>query len=178
MNLILYGFKSCGKTTLGQNFAHSMNCAFYDTDNLVESLHQIKTGQCISVREIFKNKGEVYFRQLERQTLFLITNVKNSIIAVGGGLILDLFNRRFLEKLGKLVYLKVDKKIVKKRIFSTEPQCCNLPGFLDINYPEESFEQLFKKRTLAYEQIFAYKLFIEDQKQDSEIFSELENLLV
>ncbi|MEK7339127.1 MAG: shikimate kinase [Candidatus Rhabdochlamydia sp.] len=178
MNLILYGFKSCGKTTLGQNFANSMNCTFYDTDNLVESLYQIKTGQCISVREIFKSEGEVYFRELERQALFLITNVKNSIIAVGGGLILDPFNRRFLEKLGKLVYLKVRKKMVKKRILSTEPHCCNLPGFLDINYPEESFEQLFKKRTLAYEQILAYKLIIEDQKQDSKIFSELENLLV
>ena len=77
MNLILYGFKSCGKTTLGQKAAKSMNCAFYDTDDLVESLYQLQTGQCISVREIFKSEGETYFRRLERQTLFLITNVKN-----------------------------------------------------------------------------------------------------
>jgi shikimate kinase len=174
MNLILYGFKSCGKTTLGQKAAKSMNCAFYDTDNLVESLYQIKTGQCISAREIFQSEGEIYFRGLEREVLPLITNIKNSIIAVGGGLVLDPSNRCFLEKLGKLVYLKVRKKMIKKRIFSKP----HLPAFLDINDPEESFERFFKKRTLAYEQILAYRLIIEDQKQDSEIFSELENLLV
>ncbi|VHO03149.1 shikimate kinase [Candidatus Rhabdochlamydia sp. T3358] len=173
MNLILYGFKSCGKTTLGQKVAKSMKCAFYDTDNLVESLYQIKTGQCVSVREIFKSEGEVYFRGLEKQVLPLISNVKNSIIAIGGGLVLDPFNRCFLEQLGKLVYLKVRKKIIQERIFSA-----GLPGFLDVNRPKESFERLFKKRTLAYEQIPAYRLIIEGQKQDSEIFSELENLLV
>ncbi len=178
MNLILYGFKSCGKTTLGQKVAKSMSCAFYDTDNLVESLYQIKTGQCVSAREIFKSEGEVYFRGLEKQILPLITNVKNSIIAAGGGLVLDPFNRHFLEQLGKLVYLKVKKKTIHERIFFTETHCSNLPGFLDVNYPEESFEQIFKKRTLAYEQIPAYRLIIEGQKQDREIFSELENLLV
>lgn len=117
MNLILYGFKSCGKTTLGQSFSKWMDCAFYDTDHLVRSLYQLKTGQCISVREIFKNEGKVYFRKLERQTLSLLTHVKNSIIAVGGGFVLDPFNRQSLEQLGKLVYLKVKKKSYKKEYF-------------------------------------------------------------
>ncbi len=178
MNLILYGFKSCGKTTLGQNFSKSMSCAFYDTDNLVESLYQIKIGQYTSVREIFKNEGEIYFRRLEKQVLSLIVNVKNSIIAVGGGLVLDPSNRRFLKQLGKLVYLKVKKEMIKERIFSAEQHCCNLPGFLDINHPEESFEQIFEKRTLTYEQIPAYKLIVGDRKEESRIFNELENLLV
>lgn len=172
MNLILYGFKSCGKTTLGQNLAKSMNRIFYDTDKLVESLYQIITGEWVCVREIFKNKGETYFRKLERQTLSAMIHVKNSIIAVGGGLVLDPFNRDFLEQLGKLVYLKVGKETIKKRIFSTD-----LPGFLDVNYPEESFEQLFKKRTLKYEQIPAYTLTMEDQKEESQIISKLEGLL-
>lgn len=142
MNLILYGFKSCGKTTLGQSFSKWMDCAFYDTDHLVRSLYQLKTGQCISVREIFKNEGKVYFRKLERQTLSLLTHVKNSIIAVGGGFVLDPFNRQSLEQLGKLVYLKV-KKIIQERIFSAKRPCW--PVFLDTNHPEESFEQIFKK---------------------------------
>lgn len=175
MNLILYGFKSCGKTTLGQRVAKLMNCAFYDTDNLVESLHQLKTGQCISAREIFTNEGELYFRELERQVLFLIANVENSIIAIGGGLILDPFNRGLLEKIGKLVYLKVKKEIIKKRIF-TKPHYSNLPGFLDVSHPEESFEQIFQKRSAIYEQIVAYTLIIEDQKGDGRILSELESL--
>lgn len=176
MNLILYGFKSCGKTTQGQNFSKLMHCAFYDTDNLVESLYQLKTGQSLSVREIFKRKGEAYFRKLEKQILPLLTNVKNSIIAVGGGFVLDSFNRQFLEKIGKLVYLKVKKKIIQERIFSAKQHCW--PVFLDINYPEKSFEQLFKKRSIIYEQVLAYKLIIEDQKEDSEIFSKLESLWI
>lgn len=176
MNLILYGFKSCGKTTLGQSFSKWMDCAFYDTDHLVESLYQLKTGQCISVREIFKSEGEVYFRKLESQTLPLLTHVRNSIIAVGGGFVLDPFNRQSLKQLGKLVYLKVEKKIIQKRIFSTERR--DWPIFLDANHPEESFEQIFKKRSLTYEQILTHKLIVEDQKEDSEIFNELKTLWI
>lgn len=172
MNLILYGFKSCGKTTFGQILAKWMHRAFYDTDNLVESLYQIQTGQYASVREIFISKGEPYFRKLESQTLSMITYVKNSIIAVGGGLILDPSNKALLEQLGKLVYLKVEKEIIKKRIFSAE-----LPGFLDVNDPEQSFEKLFKKRSLKYEQIPSYTLTMENQKEDSQIISTLESLL-
>lgn len=173
MNLILYGFKSCGKTTLGQNFSKWMNCAFYDTDHLVESLYRLKTGQCTSVREIFKSEGEIYFRGLEKQILSLLTHLKKSIIAVGGGLVLDSSNRQSLKQLGKLVYLKVKKKTIQERIFSAERYCW--PVFLDVNDPKKSFEQLFEKRSLIYEQVFAYKLIMED-KEDVEIFSELENL--
>lgn len=172
MNLILYGFKSCGKTTLGQNLAKSMNRAFYDTDKLVESFYQMITGEWLSVRGIFNNKGEAYFRKLEGQALSAMTHVKNSIIAVGGGLILDPFNKNLLEQLGKLVYLKVEKETIKKRIFSSD-----LPGFLDVNHPEESFELLFKKRTLKYEQILAYTLNVEDQQEESQIINKLEKIL-
>jgi shikimate kinase len=61
--------------------------------------------------------------------------------------------------------------MIKKRMFFTD-----LPGFLNVNNPEESFKQIFKKRSLIYEQIFDYKLIMEDQKKGSDIFSKLENL--
>lgn len=170
MNLILYGFKSCGKTTVGQNLAKSIGCFFYDTDQLIEALYQITTGQFISVRDIFKTRGEVYFRKLETRALSTITHVKNSIIAVGGGCVLNPANRGFLEQLGKLVYLKTEKEIIKKRIFTNE-----LPGFLDLNNPIESFEQLFNQRTSTYERIFAYKFAVKDQTE-SEMISQLKDL--
>ena len=69
------------------------------------------------------------------------------------------------------MYLKVKKEMIKKRMFFTD-----LPGFLNVNNPEESFKQIFKKRSLIYEQIFDYKLIMEDQKKGSDIFSKLENL--
>lgn len=171
MNLILYGFKSCGKTTFGQNLAKSMGCFFYDTDQLIEALYQTTTGQFISVRDIFKTQGEAYFRKLETRALSATAHVKNSVIAVGGGCILDPVNRSFLEQLGKLVYLKTEKEIIKKRIFTND-----LPGFLDPNNPIESFEQLFNQRTLIYEQIFAYKLIVKGQTEESEIISQLKDL--
>lgn len=168
MNLILYGFKSCGKTTLGKKAAQSIGCPFYDTDQLVESLHKIATGQSISVREIFKTQGSIYFRELETKVLLAIKHVKNSIIAVGGGCVLRSINRKFLTQLGKLVYLKIEKEVVKKRILSSD-----LPGFLDPNNPDESFEKLFKQRATQYEQILSYTLILEDQKEGSQIISQL-----
>jgi shikimate kinase len=153
-----------------------MQCAFYDTDYLVASLYRLKTGQCISVREIFKKEGEAYFRKLEKQTLLLLTHVRNSIIAVGGGLVLDPSNRQFLKQLGKLVYIKVKKKVTQERIFSSKRH--GWPVFLDVHDPKESFEQLFKKRSEIYEQILAYELIVEDQKEDHEIFNELKTLWI
>ena len=168
MNLILFGFKSCGKTTLGIKAAQSISCPFYDTDQLIEVLYQIKTGQHISAREIFKTQGSMVFRELETRVLFAIRHVESSVIAVGGGCILHPINRSFLAQLGKLVYLKIGKETVKKRIFSSD-----LPGFLDSSNPEKSFEKIFQQRTMQYEQILAYTLSLENQKEDSQIISQL-----
>lgn len=161
MNLILFGFKSCGKTTLGKKCAHLLDSPFIDTDSLLERLYFKKTGRQLSFREIFKTVGADAFRALESDVLQQLKDTQNAVIAVGGGLVLDPHNVSILAKLGKLVYLKVSKKTLKKRILNAE-----LPAFLDPIDPEESFEQMYRERRVRYEEINALSIDLENQTQD------------
>ncbi|MBS0604171.1 MAG: hypothetical protein JSS60_03925 [Verrucomicrobia bacterium] len=161
MNLILFGFKSCGKTTLGKIIAGRLNRPFLDTDRLVELLNFKLTGEEMSYREIFTTLGEEGFRKLESDVLQQLKGLHDAVIALGGGLILDPKNAAFLAKLGQLVYLKLNKDTLKKRILGHE-----LPAYLDPSDPEGSFELIYKERQAKYEAIPALSVDLETKTQD------------
>jgi len=75
--------------------------------------------------------------------------------------ILDPQNAALLAKLGQLVYLKVSKETLKKRILHGE-----LPAFLDPADPEGSFEKMVRERQGMYEKIPALTVDLEKKTQD------------
>jgi shikimate kinase len=78
--IFLLGFMGSGKSTLGKKLANKLNVPFFDLDKIIEE--QIG----ISIAEIFKTKGEEYFRTLETQVLKqLIYKQAKFVIATGGG---------------------------------------------------------------------------------------------
>lgn len=165
MNLILFGFKSSGKTTLGKKLAQYLNRPLIDTDRLLEELYFKQTGQKLTFREIFSTIGDTAFRALESDVVQQLKGTKNAIIAVGGGLILNPQNAAFLAKLGQLVYLKVSKETLKKRILGkSEP-----PAYLDPADLEGSFEKMYRERRAKYEEIHALSIDMETQTQDQVI---------
>lgn len=164
MNLILFGFKSCGKTTIGRAVAKRLGCSFFDTDHLLEDLYYKRTGEKKGYREIYKLIGEKEFRFMERDVLKGLDRTDRAVIAVGGGLILDPENVALLAKLGRLVYLRVNKQTLKKRILER-----SLPAYLDSSNPEESFEKMYQERLPIYEKILALPIDLETQTQDQAI---------
>jgi shikimate kinase len=160
MNLILFGFKSCGKTTLGKLLAHQLNRPFLDTDRLLEQLYLHKTGISLRMRSIYKKIGEEAFRALESELLHQLEKEENTIIALGGGLILNPDNATLLAKLGQLVYLKLDRETLKKRMLKREP-----PAFLDPSDPEGSFDRMYNERKTIYEKIPAVSFDLENKTQ-------------
>jgi shikimate kinase len=172
MNLILFGFKSCGKTTLGKMLAVRMSRPFFDTDALLEELHEELAGEWLPFRQIYKKIGEDAFRKLESDVVQRLKSVKSSIIALGGGLILNPQNATALAKLGQLVYLKVSKQTLKKRILGNE-----VPAFLDPDDPEKTFEQFYNERRIQYEAIPALSIDLETKTQD-QVILELSALII
>lgn len=88
------------------------------------------------------------FRRLEKQVIAALLEFHSCVIATGGGAILDSNNVAVLKRLGKIIYLRVEKEIIKKRLFEGE-----LPAFLDPHDPEGSFEKMYTERAPLYEQI-------------------------
>jgi shikimate kinase len=111
LNIVLIGFKSCGKTTVGKLLAKQLHRAFYDTDAMLLD----KTGG--NIFDLFNLVGEKKFRLLERE-IILNMNVNNSVIALGGGTILDDVSMTKLTKDSFFIYLDVDKEMLRKRILS------------------------------------------------------------
>jgi len=80
MNVILIGYMASGKSSVGKVLANKLNFEFIDLDNYIE----INEG--MSVKDIFKDKGEIYFRRVETKYLKEVLNEKNHIVlSLGGG---------------------------------------------------------------------------------------------
>lgn len=153
MNLILFGFKGSGKTHFGQLIAKQMHRPFIDTDDLILELYAKETGHVRKIREIAIKLGESGFRALEKRAIELLKEVKNAVIALGGGAVLDPENVEVLQKIGALVYLLTGPEKLKERIFKEE-----LPSFLDPKKPEDSFWEMIQEREPIYRSIPARRV--------------------
>lgn len=80
MIVVLIGYMASGKSTLGRILAEKLNYNFIDLDDYIEEQEQT------SVNEIFKLRGEIYFRKKETQYLkAILKNNTNTILSLGGG---------------------------------------------------------------------------------------------
>ena len=99
-NIVLIGMSGCGKTTIGKMLAQKLSMSFYDTDELIEIKHK-KT-----IKDIFAEHGEAFFRELETETAKEASSFENAIISTGGGMILKPENMEYLKKNSLTLYLK------------------------------------------------------------------------
>lgn len=98
-NIVLIGMPGCGKSTVGQELANQLGLSFVDTDD------EISLSEGRSISEIFEAEGEVHFRQLEKTVIQSISSRQGSVIATGGGAILNPENIANLRKNGRIYFL-------------------------------------------------------------------------
>ncbi len=130
----LIGFKSSGKTTLGQLLAQTLSVKWIDTDKALESKYQ-KT-----VKAIYALHQEQRFRLLESEMIQSIP-IEPCVISTGGGVVLSSKGMDFLQKHSKIIYLKVDYDVILARMQDK-------PLFA----VHEDLYQLYQKRQKLYEQ--------------------------
>jgi shikimate kinase len=170
-NLILFGYKSSGKTYFGKLFAKQFEKNFVDTDYLVEKIYEKRFYIKLNCRKICQKIGEKGFQELEKEAINSFIDIKNAIISLGGGTILNSENYLLLKKIGILIFLKAEKKVIKQRILKNE-----IPSFLDPNYPEKSFEEMYQKRKAIYEKLSEKKIILYKKTSD-QILNELNGIL-
>lgn len=118
-NLIITGFSGDGKSLVAKETARRLNWDFLDTDD--EVVRQVDK----PIAEIFREDGEGRFRELERETIREACQRQHTVIAIGGGAIVDLQNYELLAGNGLIVCLEAKPGTICKRLFSEA--ACN-PG--------------------------------------------------
>jgi len=136
MNIYLLGMMGSGKSTVGRSLSQYMDKPFIDLDLEIEQ----SVGKTIS--EIFENDGEKYFRNIESNQLY---QYSDSVVACGGGIILNEGNRTFIKKNGKAILLTASIAELSERLSTSE----NRP-LLPKNNMEETLTILWLDRQLRY----------------------------
>lgn len=152
--IILVGFMGCGKSTVGSQLAQRLNCSFIDTDVYIEDKFKM------SISDIFKEKGESFFRKQETACLEDVLEISESkVISVGGGTPVIAENRILLKKLGIVVYLKASPKVIYERIKNNQSR-----PLLQVENPKERIQLLMSEREAYYEMVADWILPIDSLK--------------
>lgn len=110
IRIFLLGYMGSGKTTLGKAFAREMGLSFIDLDWYIEERYH-KT-----VREIFIERGENGFREVERQMLLEVSEFENVVISTGGGAPCFFDNMEVMNQKGDTVFLNVSPGVLYHRL--------------------------------------------------------------
>ena len=109
-NLVLLGMMGVGKTGIGKHVARRLKIKFFDIDKLIEKKNGMK------ITEIFKTKGETYFRKEEEFVTIKYLNKKESIISLGGGAFINNKIRKKVLSECISVWLNVNLETIYKRL--------------------------------------------------------------
>ena len=108
-NIVLTGMPGCGKSTVGSVLSGLTGNELCDTDTLIAEKEKAE------IPEIFRLKGEEYFRQTETDIIREVGKNGRQVIATGGGAVLRAENREALKQNGTVIYLRRDiEKLAKE----------------------------------------------------------------
>jgi len=153
--IFLIGLMGAGKTTLAQYIAQLDNqiINFVDTDEIISTQHQL------SISDIFKLKGETYFRNCEHE-LILNSAFENAVVATGGGLPCYNNTIELLLQKGWVIYLKVAPTTLAERLWNEKESRPLLNDCVTKQQLIEKLEILTREREMYYEKahlIISYK---------------------
>lgn len=108
--IFLIGYMGAGKTTLGKAFARCMGLTFIDLDWYIEErFHK-------TVRQIFAERSEEGFRELEKRMLHEVADFEDVVIATGGGTPCFFDNVEYMNQKGETVFLDVSQEVLFRRL--------------------------------------------------------------
>lgn len=110
MKIYLVGFMGAGKTTVGRELAARVDAPFFDLDDLIES------AEGMSIKDLFAERGEPYFRKRERDVLRSTRHLEHAVVATGGGTFTFDENIQFIQTEGLSVYLSAPYSLLRSRV--------------------------------------------------------------
>ena len=113
-NICFMGLMGSGKSIIGKDLSKYLNLKFYDTDKEIE----VKTKK--SIKAIFEENGESYFRDIEEKICLELLNCSNCVISLGGGSIINKKIRKAIKENSYSIYLQVELNNLVNRLKSSK----------------------------------------------------------
>jgi shikimate kinase len=139
-NIVLTGFMGSGKSSVGVKLAEKLDMTVVDTDDEIEK----ESGTKISI--IFSEKGETYFRQLEKDVVKKVSKRDDTVIITGGGVVLDKENIANLRKNGLIIFLHASPEVIYNRVKGESHR-----PLLQVKEPQKKIKELLDFRAEFYE---------------------------
>ena len=139
--LVLTGMMGSGKSSIGKELSNILSSKFYDTDLEIEKMLNM------TVPDIFKNKGENYFRKIEEKICIDLINGDEKVVALGGGAFLNKKIREIVLKKSTSVWIDVDISTIVKRMKISK----NIRPMLDYKDLKGSITSILAKRSPIYQ---------------------------
>jgi len=143
VNIVLIGLRGTGKTVCGKLLAKRLRWSFVDTDEVIQE----RAG--MNIREIFAEESEAGFRKREAVVVRETAQGDHTVIATGGGAILDVQNVADLRRRGFVVHLVAHPETLWKRI-SADPVSASTRPVLTSTGGLGELKRLFHDRAGAY----------------------------
>lgn len=109
-SIVLIGLMGAGKTAVGRRLAKRLELPFLDADNEIEKA----AGE--SIKEIFAEHGEAYFRKGERKVISRLLENGPQVLATGGGAYMNRETRDAIKAHGLSMWLRADLRVLMKRV--------------------------------------------------------------
>lgn len=147
-NVALVGFMGTGKTAVGQAVARILGMKFVETDALIE----MKANK--SVPQIFAERDEIAFRELEIDVIREVSAETGAVIACGGGVVLNWINIERLHQNAVIVHLSATPAVTYRRVAD---QVSKRP-LLNVPDPRARIGELIRFRRPFYERAADIKI--------------------
>ena len=141
-NVILIGYRGAGKTNVGRAVAARLGWDFVDTDERIEAGGR-------SIRQIFEQEGEPFFRQIEAAVIADVTRGTKQVLAVGGGAVCSEPNRATLRTAGLCIWLKTPAEELHRRLLTDPRSPATRPALTPLGGLDE-IRHLLKEREPLY----------------------------
>ncbi len=154
-NLVLLGMMGVGKTTVGKIVAKKQGLEFIDTDINIEKKFSMK------IVEIFKKKGEKFFRAEEEKEVLKSLKKSNCIIALGGGAFINKTVRNSVLKNAVSIWLDTNLKTLNKRTKWSKKR-----PLLDTENRQKKINKLYFERKNIYK-LANYRINCDDLNKEN-----------
>jgi shikimate kinase len=141
-NVALIGFMGAGKSAIGRVMAEKLGWKFIETDAGIEKLAGKK------IPDIFREDGEIAFREIEIEVVKEAAQGKKQVIACGGGVVLNTINIARLKEHGLVVLLTATPAAILKRVSA---ESTVRPLLMDADDAGARIRELLKSRRPFYQ---------------------------